>query len=190
MMLPTVMRGLSEEKGSWKTIWTCRRYAFSCSKERPPMRCPSNRISPAVGASSFMIIRPVVVFPQPDSPTSPTVSPLPMSKLMSSTARTAAAGPRARKPRRTGKCLTRFLTWISGGGFVGISVFREEAAYGAAVGGLEQWHRPLLASGLGLVASRGERAPHRQVGGIGWPALDRGQALLGAPQLWQGVDEP
>ena len=45
---------------------------------------------------SFMIIRPVVVFPQPDSPTSPTVSPLPMSKLILSTARTAPpGGPRA-----------------------------------------------------------------------------------------------
>ena len=55
---------------------------------------------------SFMIIRPVVVLPQPDSPTRPTVSPPAMSKLIPSTARTARAGPRSKRPRRTGKCLT------------------------------------------------------------------------------------
>ena len=115
MMLPTVIRGFSEEYGSWKTIWTCRRYARSCSKESPPIDAPSKRMSPEVGVMSFMIIRPVVVLPQPDSPTRPTVSPPAMSKLIPSTARTARAGPRSKSPRRTGKCFTRFLTSMSGG---------------------------------------------------------------------------
>src|SRR5262245_55817538 len=112
------------------------------------MGWPSNKISPDVGASSFMIIRPVVVLPQPDSPTRPTVSPAPMWKLMLSTARTAPAGPRERKLWRTGKCLTRFLSWISGTG--GISGLREQAAHGPAVACRDERHRALLACGQGL----------------------------------------
>src|SRR5262245_34737828 len=150
------------------------------------MGSPSNRILPDVGARSFMIIRPVVVLPQPDSPTSPTVSPRPMSKVMPSTARTAAAGPRARSPWRTGKCLTRFSTWISG---AGISVLGEEAADAPAVAVVGQRHVALLARRLGLVAARGERAARRQARGVGRPSLDGHQALLGPAELRQGVDE-
>ena len=73
-------------------------------------------IAISVGGISFMIIRPVVVLPQPDSPTRPTVSPRPMSKLMPSTARTAAGALPASSPRRSGKCFTRLRTWISGAG--------------------------------------------------------------------------
>src|SRR5207244_13483360 len=36
---------------------------------------PSKRIWPCVGRSSWRMHRPVVVLPQPDSPTSPSVSP-------------------------------------------------------------------------------------------------------------------
>ena len=39
------------------------------------MSCPSKRIVPPVGSSSFRTRRAVVDFPQPDSPTSPSVSP-------------------------------------------------------------------------------------------------------------------
>src|SRR5262245_8545213 len=136
-----------------------------------------------------MIIRPVVVLPQPDSPTRPTVSPLPMSKLMSSTARTAAAGPRSRKPRRTGKCLTTCLTWISGVGAAGMSVFREKAADGAAVAVLDERHGAFLAGRLRLVAAGCEGASRGQVGGVGGAPLDRHQALLGSSELGKSVDE-
>jgi hypothetical protein len=54
-----------------------------------PMRvtsAPSNQTSPALGSISRRMQRPVVDLPQPDSPTSPSVSPLPMSKLTPSTA--------------------------------------------------------------------------------------------------------
>ena len=47
---------------------------------------PSNQISPAVGSISRRMQRPVVDLPEPDSPTSPSVSPLAMSKLTLSTA--------------------------------------------------------------------------------------------------------
>ena len=40
------------------------------------MSRPSNTILPAVGSSSRVSSRPVVVLPQPDSPTSDSVSPL------------------------------------------------------------------------------------------------------------------
>src|SRR4029077_14951467 len=103
-----------------------------------------------------MIIRPVVVLPQPDSPTRPTVSPRRMSKLMPSTARTAAGGPLAQNPRRTGKCFTRSLTSSSfgtsttfgapGGAAIVISLLREQTADGVPVAGLDERHvaRPAL----------------------------------------------
>jgi hypothetical protein len=40
------------------------------------MSWPSKTIEPDVGSSSLMIVRPSVVLPQPDSPTTPSVSPL------------------------------------------------------------------------------------------------------------------
>src|SRR5262245_7826965 len=123
-------------------------------------------MSPAVGVMSFMIIRPVVVLPQPDSPTSPTVSPRPISKLIPSTARTARAGPRPKRPWRTGKCFTRLLTSRSGGGVL-ILVLREQAADGATVAGIGQRDVVRFALGPGLVASWCERAPGRQVRRIG-----------------------
>ena len=47
---------------------------------------PLNQISPELGSISRRMQRPVVDLPQPDSPTRPRVSPLPMSKLTPSTA--------------------------------------------------------------------------------------------------------
>src|SRR6266567_1708599 len=48
----------------------------------------SNHTSPAVGSISFSTERPIVLLPEPDSPTRPSTSPLAISKLTSSTART------------------------------------------------------------------------------------------------------
>ena len=45
------------------------------------MSRPSNTIWPAVGSSSRVSRRPVVVLPQPDSPTRPSVSPLRHAKV-------------------------------------------------------------------------------------------------------------
>ena len=41
----------------------------------PLISFPSKDTVPLVGSYSRMMVRPVVVFPQPDSPTSPKVSP-------------------------------------------------------------------------------------------------------------------
>lgn len=54
------------------------------------MSFPSKNILPEVGSNSFNIVLPAVDFPQPDSPTNPSVSPLFISKLTSSTAFTSA----------------------------------------------------------------------------------------------------
>jgi len=68
----------------------------------------SNQTSPAVGSIRRRMQRPVVDLPQPDSPTSPSVSPFNRSKLTSSTACTRATS-RENKPPRIGKYFLRFL---------------------------------------------------------------------------------
>ena len=105
-MSRTVIRGLSEAYGSWKTIWMSRRTARICFRLKPVMSSPSKTIVPDVGSSSFMIVRPSVVLPQPDSPTTPSVSPARMPSVTPSTARTCPM-VRRKKPALIGKCLTR-----------------------------------------------------------------------------------
>src|SRR5689334_5637501 len=61
---------------------------------------------------SPMINRAVVDFPQPDSPTIPTTSPLSTESETSSTARTTLLAPN--QPVLNPKCLTRFCTCSSG----------------------------------------------------------------------------
>ena len=53
------------------------------------MSRPSKEASPLVGSIRRRMTRPVVVLPQPDSPTRPSVSPRRMLKEMPSTAFTA-----------------------------------------------------------------------------------------------------
>jgi len=74
------MRGLSEVNGSWKIICMSRRSARSSDGRNPPISTtepPASRmkISPSVGSMARRIQRAVVVFPQPLSPTRPSVSP-------------------------------------------------------------------------------------------------------------------
>ena len=66
-----------------------RRSASSSLRSICAMSTPSYRISPAVGRSSRRMQRPVVVLPQPLSPTSPSVSPRRTVKSMPSTAFTS-----------------------------------------------------------------------------------------------------
>ena len=89
--LPTVIVGFSDVSGSWKIMpislpRMCRRSAslsllmsVSLSRMLPPT------IEPPVG-SRFMIDSAVMVLPQPDSPTMPSVSPGSTYSEMSSTA--------------------------------------------------------------------------------------------------------
>ena len=70
--------------------------------------------APAVGSISFSTERPIVLLPEPDSPTRPSTSPGAISKLTSSTARTGRSlgpkyffSPRTRQHRRRALALTR-----------------------------------------------------------------------------------
>src|ERR1051325_9115548 len=66
------MRGFNDEYGSWNTIWIRRR----CDRSRLAVNVwPSKLTVPDVGLQSPTIARPSVDLPQPDSPTSPRVSP-------------------------------------------------------------------------------------------------------------------
>jgi hypothetical protein len=86
MIEPTVIRGLSDAYGSWKMICISLRSARSDRLSSVVTFRPWNVTSPDVGSISRRIVRPVVDFPQPDSPTSPSVSPAMMSNETSSTA--------------------------------------------------------------------------------------------------------
>src|SRR3989442_2000998 len=108
----TVNRGFRDSYGSWKIIWTFRRNSFSSGPFRVAMSVPRNSMWPDVGVSSRTRSRPVVVFPQPLSPTTPRISPCRMSKLTPSTAWTYCSGPNRdpRKPDLIGNIFTRFWT--------------------------------------------------------------------------------
>ena len=90
MICPTVMRGLSDEYGSWKITWILRRTPRMSAWFAWVMSAPPKRIEPAVASSSLSTARPTVVLPQPDSPTSPSVSPAMTWIETSSTAFTVA----------------------------------------------------------------------------------------------------
>src|ERR1700674_4378317 len=82
--------------------------------------------------------RPVVLLPHPDSPTSPSVSPLATVNEISSTARTEPTC-RWRKPLVIGKCILRCSTRRSSAGppVLGPScIGRVEVAMGAPLDGL------------------------------------------------------
>src|SRR5437773_2132987 len=81
-----IMRGLSEANGSWKTICIERRCGRSSVLPRWVMSRPLRRMLPLVGSTSRRMLRATVDLPQPDSPTSPSVSPMPSVKLTPSTA--------------------------------------------------------------------------------------------------------
>ena len=87
--MPTVRRGFSDEYGSWKIICISRRSGLTSPALRVAISLPSNVIEPDVGSSSRSSSRAVVDLPQPDSPTSPNVSPRLTSNEMPSTACTA-----------------------------------------------------------------------------------------------------
>jgi hypothetical protein len=85
-MSNTLRRGLSEAYGSWNTICTRRRQGLSAFSESGAMSVPSNTMRPAAGFTRRSSVRDSVDFPQPDSPTRPTVSPARMSNDTPSTA--------------------------------------------------------------------------------------------------------
>src|ERR1700712_4735860 len=104
-IVPIVCRGFSEEYGSWKIICISRRIGRMPRTERSVMSRPSNRMRPDVGSMSFVTARPVVDLPQPDSPTSPRVSPSCTTNETPSTAFTGLPVRPIRPADLPGKCL-------------------------------------------------------------------------------------
>src|SRR5215831_8104350 len=79
------------------------------------MSWPFSNTEPALGRSSATTTRPIVVLPQPDSPTRPNVSPAATANETSETACTAATWRCKITPAVTGNSLTRLRTSSSGG---------------------------------------------------------------------------
>jgi hypothetical protein len=77
---------LSELKGSWKIICTRGRTCLSARPESAVMFCSLTKMAPSLIGTRRMMALPSVDFPQPDSPTRPTVSRASTSKLTSFTA--------------------------------------------------------------------------------------------------------
>src|SRR6478609_3610759 len=183
-MSPTVMRGLSEEYGSWNTIWMLRRIRRRSLPLAVTMSWPSNSAEPPVGFSSPQSRRATVDLPQPDSPTSPSVSPGYRSKETPSTALTAPIFFLNRMPRVSGKCLTMSLTCRTGSELVasfgiGRHLLLPEVARGRACGRhpIQRGLRVDPADVLRPVAPRVERAPRRDVREVRRQALDRVEDL-------------
>src|SRR5690242_5644074 len=126
MIEPTVIRGFSDAYGSWKMICISLRNARRERLSSVVTFLPSNETSPDVGSIRRRMDRPVVDLPQPDSPTSPSVSPGMTSKVTSSTACTRATS-RENRPPRIGKYFLRLRTFSSGSGMAWLSV--EEAGH-------------------------------------------------------------
>src|SRR5690606_35624713 len=115
-----------------------------------------------------------VDLPQPDSPTSPSVSPRCSSKLTPSTACTAPIWRLEMSPWVSGKCLTRPSTRSSGSVLDTEHLVVEVAGAGAAA---RQRVQPRVLGGARLLASERaagvERAARRDRGQVRRRAADR-----------------
>ncbi len=107
-MSATRRRGLSDEIGSWKIICTWVRNSRNSERPSDVSSVPSKVTLPDVAFSIWMMARPVVDFPQPDSPTSPSVSPSSMAKLTPATACTVAC-PLVKETWRSSTCRSGLL---------------------------------------------------------------------------------
>src|SRR5262245_221131 len=147
---------------------------------------PSNSIVPALGSSAARISLEVVVLPQPDSPTRPSVSPALMVKLMPSTAFTQPRTLPSRRPP-TGKCFLRSRT--SSNGSLTCYLFACQPAFGgsAILCGLLIWFLATAALermlAAGMEATTGGQV--RQIRRLAGNAVER---LLRA-ELRYGVEQ-
>ncbi len=98
----TGILGFSEAYGSWNTTWRSRRMCRICLRVLPTSSSPSNLTDPEVGGLSWRMALPVVDLPQPDSPTSPRVSPRSRWKVRSQAAWTSPIRRRTTPPPISG----------------------------------------------------------------------------------------
>ncbi len=78
--------GLSDEYGSWKTTRRSAASDFRCLRDMVVMSWPCSLTVPADGGWRPSTALPIVDLPDPDSPTTPRVSPGAIEKLTRSTA--------------------------------------------------------------------------------------------------------
>ena len=83
---PMVKRGFRLAYGFWNTIWMRRRMPWRSRSLSLSRFLPSKMTSPPVGSCRRSSVRPIVVLPEPDSPTTPSVCPLRSWKLTFCTA--------------------------------------------------------------------------------------------------------
>src|SRR5690606_11888904 len=115
---PMVNSGWRLVSGSWKMAPIRLPRIFSSSRsDRLSMRWPPRRISPSAiwpgGSISPSVARPVIDLPAPDSPTTPSISPL---RIVSDTSDTALT-----VPVRVGKATRRLRTYRTGASMVASS---------------------------------------------------------------------
>src|SRR5919108_4350928 len=192
-MSPTVCLGSSEANGSWKMMVISRRSRRSFSPRRRVMSWPLKVIVPSVGSRSRIMVRPSVVLPHPDSPTSPTVSPFLISRSTPSTAWTWAT-VRWTTPEVTGNHF--FSPWTETSGWAGVhsgagdfraeerstilqlhARLRDPARRHLSVADPREIRRVLVAAVDPECAARVEGAAGRQIDQIGRNAFDRSQRL-------------
>src|SRR5262245_8596230 len=138
------------------------------------MSRPPKLMVPEVGVSCRRMSLDVVVFPHPDSPMSPSVSPAPIARSTPSTAFTHVAGP-PNSRRRTGKCFFSARTSRTGGDIV-----QEPAPRDAAVARAKVARLLGHASRHDVGTARMKRAPHGQMGQVRGLTADRIERLLAA----------
>src|SRR5688500_17103185 len=166
-----------------------RRARISCSLNLY-ISLPSNHTFPEVGSSSRSRRRPAVDLPQPDSPTSASVSPACSSKLMPSTAWTFLKCLTSRSARRRGSIMekskpparekpARFPPSQGGPPAGGKVMFFDRKQGGNLAAAFVDRER----------TSRVESAAVRKSGGVGDEALDRGEALLLEVQARNGAEQ-
>ena len=158
----TVMRGLSDAYGSWKTICMSVRILRVSALSSGSTSRPSNSTWPLVAVKSFSARRAVVDLPQPDSPTSPNVCPRCTSNVTPSTARTVPTRRRRIAPFVTGKCLVRSRTSSSVSGPAPGRPTTGSGPTGASTGVAETGAASTLTSRTAVVSARG------WLGGVAW----------------------
>src|SRR6185436_1942892 len=186
-------RGFSDEYGSCSTIWMLRRTALNALPDSWAMSSPWNRIWPAVGSSRRISSLAVVDLPQPDSPTSPRVSPLYSNRSTPSTACTAPICLLKTMPLVRGKCLTSPRTSRTGSSVLDAAIegLLPEVARAAAVArDVVQWRHLLDADGLRVGAARVERTAGGDAGQVRRDALDGVQLLTLEVHPGDGGQQP
>src|SRR5581483_5488694 len=179
-MSNTRMRGFRLAYGSWKTSCIRRRKRRSCSPPMFVMSSSSKTILPAARGTLRSTARPVVVLPDPDSPTSPSVSPRRIEKVTSSTARIVVRLPPQKPPPPTVYSTASPSTassasgdWLPGdaGCVDAFTAERMPARHLPSVS-VRPERRHGLTGGGGAVAARLERAAGRRSGHVRRQAVD------------------